>query len=91
MEFEWDIQKNRANIQKHGISFLSAARVFDGPTFKFIDDRRDYGETRYVAIGVVEEIEYYVVYAMRGARCRIISARRANQSERRKYREIYPR
>ena len=90
MEFEWDSSKNVSNIEKHGISFLRAARVFDGPILKFLDDRKDYGETRYVAIGIVDGLEYYVVYTIRENRYRIISCRRANRDERKKYREIYP-
>lgn len=91
MEFEWDERKNDLNIQKHGVSFLSAARVFDGSVFTFIDNRKDYGEIRYVSVGRVEDTELYVVYAIRNRRLRIISARRANRNERRKYREIFPR
>ena len=90
MEFEWDERKNELNIRKHGVSFLSAARVFDGPVFTIIDNRIDYGEIRYVSIGTVEATELYVVYAIRNRRLRIISARRANRNERRKYREIFP-
>ncbi len=91
MEFEWNERKNELNIRKHGVGFLSAARVFDGSVFTFIDNRKDYGEIRYVSIGKVEETELYVVYAIRNSRHRIISARRANQNERRRYREIFPR
>ena len=41
MEFEWDERKHELNIQKHGVSFLSAARVFDGPVFTIIDNRKN--------------------------------------------------
>lgn len=90
MEFEWDEAKNAVNMAKHGISFVGAARVFDGPTLKFEDHRRDYGETRMVAIGLLHESEIHVVYTMRGEVCRIISARRARRNERRAYRQVYP-
>jgi hypothetical protein len=91
MDFEWDEGKNEANIAKHGISFLSAARIFDGPTLEFVDERRGYGETRVAAIGVIGEADLLVIYTMRGDTCRIISARRANRNERRAYRQIFPR
>ena len=90
MIFEWDENKNRTNLQKHGICFEDAARIFEGPTLETIDDRRDYGETRIAAMGVVNDVILYVVYTMRGDARRLISARRANARERRKYREIFP-
>ena len=90
MDFEWDEAKNRANIAKHGIGFLGAARVFDGPVLEQVDHRRDYGEARRAAIGELEGKEVCVVYTMRSNVCRIISARRANRRERREYRTLYP-
>ena len=91
MDFEWDERKNEADIAKHGISFLSASRIFDGSITRFVDDRYDYRETRFIATGVVEGMEITVVYTMRGNTYRIISARRASRSERRAYRQIFPR
>ena len=44
MEFEWDGDKNRHNISKHGVSFEDAIKVFEGFTFDVCDDRFDYGE-----------------------------------------------
>ncbi len=85
MDFEWDPAKNAANIAKHGIDFDDACRMFDGPTLEKVDDREEYRETRVAAIGMVEGRELYVVYTMRGERCRIISARRANRDERQAY------
>jgi uncharacterized DUF497 family protein len=90
MDFEWDEAKNRANIAKHGIGFLGAARVFDGPTLERVDDRQGYGETRRSIIGELDGKEVYVVYTMRSNVCRIISARRANRRERREYRALHP-
>ena len=85
MDFEWDPAKNAANIAKHGIDFDDARRMFDGATLEKVDDREEYRETRVTAIGIVEGRELYVVYTMRGERCRIISARRANRDERQAY------
>lgn len=91
MNFEWDEGKNEANVAKHGISFLGAAHIFDGPVMEYVDSRRYYGETRITAIGVVGRTELCPVYTMRDDACRIISARRANRNERRAYRQIFPR
>ncbi len=90
MEFEWDIRKNQQNIEKHGISFVHAVRIFDRPSLTFINIRQDYGETRYVAIGKIDDLIYFVVYTIRENCYRLISARRASRDERQKYREIYP-
>ena len=90
MAFEWDAAKNAANVLKHGIDFEDAIRIFDGPVLERADDRRNYGEVRVVAFGVVDNRELAVVYTLSGARRRIISARRAHSRERKAYREAYP-
>lgn len=87
MNFEWDGDKNAANVEKHGIDFTDAMRIFDGSTLERIDDRKAYGETRVAAVGVVENRELFVVYTTRGRTRRIISARKANRHERKAYRE----
>ena len=79
--------KNQRNIEKHGIDFADAVRIFENPTFEVVDNRRDYGEKRVVAMGTVDDIILYVVYTTRGGNRRIISVRRANRRERRTYRE----
>jgi uncharacterized protein len=90
MAFEWDPDKNAANIAKHGIDFEDAIRIFEGPVLESTDERRHYGEVRIVAFGVVEDRDLAVVYTMRGGHRRIISARRAHRRERKAYREAYP-
>ncbi len=90
MEFEWDVAKNAANIAKHGIDFDDAIGIFEGPVLIRTDERRDYGELRMIAFGIIEDRELAVVYTIRGARHRIISARRAHRREREAYRQAYP-
>ena len=51
MEMEWDEQRRHTNIAKHGVDFVAAARVFDGPILEVEDRRRDYGEMRFLALG----------------------------------------
>lgn len=89
MAFEWDAAKNSANSAKHAIDFWDAIRIFEGPVLEGADDRRDYGEARIIALGVVDNRELVVVYTMRGEHRRIISARRANSRERKTYRQIF--
>ena len=81
MRFTWDEKKRRSNLKSHGIDFIDAPRVFEGPTFTFEDDRFDYGEARYVAIGVIGKRLHVVVFADRHGVTRIISLRKANKRE----------
>ncbi len=82
---EWDDNKNRLNIRKHGISFETAALVFaDEERIEYFDSLHSETEERYVVIGCVEGV-LFVVYTMRGDAARIISARMATAVERRVY------
>ena len=88
MEFEWDEHKNNININKHGIDFRAAAKVFNDPHFLVNEDNRhNYDEQRYQIIGAVEPHGVlFVVYTERRENTiRIISARQANKKERRLY------
>ena len=65
-----------------------ARDVFKDPfAIEWLDDREDYGEDRYVIIGMVDNRLLYVAYAMRGEAIRIISARGAEPHEHRQYHE----
>ncbi|MCC6500440.1 MAG: BrnT family toxin [Anaerolineales bacterium] len=84
MNFEWDENKRRDNIRKHGIDFLDAASIFDGDTVIMLDDRFEYGEVRSIAFGLLKgkTIKVIVVaYTERGDNIRIISARKALNHE----------
>ena len=93
MRFEWDSEKDRINQRKHrGIAFESAALVFDDPHVIFRKDRIVDGDERWHAIGAAEGAVLLVVHAYRMENdngeeesIRIISAREANQGERRVY------
>lgn len=85
MGFQWDEAKSAANEAKHGISFLQAAQIFRGPVLKTQDTRRDYGETRYVALGAFDGVVLRVVFTERDGDIRIISAWRASKHDRKTY------
>lgn len=86
MQFEWDEQKNKLNQAKHGISFEEATVIWDGIGLAWEDMRRDYGESRWLAIGMLSPHGAVVVaYTKRGEKVRIISARPANYKERDRY------
>ena len=74
IEFEWDEQKRLSNLQKHGIDFIRACQIFDGFTVEFEDNRYDYGEDRYIAIGETNGQILTVVYTYRDDAIRLISA-----------------
>jgi hypothetical protein len=88
LEFEWDKAKDKANIAKHGVGFSVARDVFrDVFAIELLDDRHDYGEERYVIIGMAEGRLLSVAYTMRGDIIRIITARSATPLEKRQYHE----
>ena len=86
MEFEGDEGKATLNERKHGIPFPFATRVFlDENRLEWIDTRRQYGEPRWITIGVIESVEIAVAYTVRGETIRLISARKAERHEREDY------
>jgi uncharacterized DUF497 family protein len=89
MEFEWDERRDASNLEKHGIDFEFAKDIFAGPTLEKTADRRDYGEERIIAIGVVGGRGLVVVYTKRGEARRLISARTAHATERRAYHQKF--
>ena len=89
MKFEWDEQKNKANIHKHGLDFADARQVFNGPMLAHLDTRQDYGEDRWIGIGIIRGRVVVVVYAEQdnGETIRIISMRKALKYERKRFKE----
>lgn len=87
MEFEWDDNKNTYNLEKHGLSFKDAGLIFSGQTVTFIDDRKEYGEQRFITLGTLIKRVVVIVHTQRGHKLRIISMRKANERERKIYQE----
>lgn len=91
MEFEWDDRKAAQNATKHGVPFDYAVRVFlDAHRLDCEDARQDYSEERWFTLGKIEERLFAVAYTPRGTVIRMISARKANERERRRYDEALP-
>lgn len=83
--FEWDSDKARINQIKHKVSFETATNVFfDENRIEKLDEEHSDDEERWQVIGMVDDI-LFVVYTDREDRTRIISARKADKTERRKY------
>lgn len=89
MRFEWDSEKARRNLGKHGVSFELAQRVWDDPLHVIVPDRIEGGEQRWHAIGLVGSVAVLVVVHSYpdgdDERVRIIGARKATPAERRRY------
>ena len=85
MKFEWDKEKNKSNIQKHGIDFSDSIKIFENTMVIKPDERSDYGENRLIGLGQIENIVIVIVYTKRNDRLRIISIRKANRKERKIY------
>jgi uncharacterized DUF497 family protein len=86
MDFDWDEAKNRANIRKHGFDFAWAQQMFRGPLLVRPDAREDYGEERWVGLGMIGDRVAVVMFAeLSPDNIRIISFRKANHEERKEY------
>jgi uncharacterized DUF497 family protein len=89
MRFEWDVDKARRNLAKHGVAFEDAGLAWDDPHLEIVQDRSGGGEERYWAIGQVRAGILIVVHLypdpLDDELVRIISARKAERHERKRY------
>ncbi|MBQ4466599.1 MAG: BrnT family toxin [Firmicutes bacterium] len=88
MFFEWDEDKNKSNLTKHGIDFETAAFVFnDDNRLEYFDFDHSVEEERFITIGAINDVTIVVVvvYTVRTSAIRIISARKATKQERNYY------
>jgi len=82
MQFQWDPRKNESNITKHGIDFAEAPRLFSAPVQTVPDARQDYGEDRWIGLGMLDSRVVAVVFTEPDEETiRIISLRRALPQE----------
>ncbi|MBW4569626.1 MAG: BrnT family toxin [Tolypothrix carrinoi HA7290-LM1] len=89
MKFEWDQQKNQANIAKHGLDFADAPRVFNLPLRISLDERQNYGEDRWIGLGILDGRVVVVVFTEPDEQTiRIISLRKALPYERKRYEQF---
>jgi uncharacterized DUF497 family protein len=86
MEFDWNPAKCSKNITERGIDFADVLVGFIDPARKVVrDDRKDYGEVRYNMLARVQGRVFHITFTERGDILWIISARKANQREQRRY------
>ena len=84
-DFEWDIEKRRRVLAERGLDFADVSRIDPASVRTDVDDRRDYGEVRYISVGLLDGRLVVLCWTSRNGRTRIISLRKANDRERRKY------
>jgi len=93
IQFEWDDAKAKSNLAKHKVSFETALRVFADPMARAEQDRIDNGEERWQTIGMVDGhlllLVAHTILIESVETIRIISARRADSRERKKYEQQY--
>jgi len=87
MQFEWDPEKAKLNLKKHGVSFEEVVTAFYDPLSATFDDPdHSVGEYRYITIGLSSRDRLLVVaHTERGKILRIISARLATAHERKRH------
>ena len=85
MRFTWSERKRAINLRDHGLDFLDAARVFEGLTFTYEDDRFAYGEQRFITLGLLAGVPVSVAHTESDDEIRIISFRKATGREERRF------
>ena len=89
MNFEWDEEKNKENVRKHGFDFADAWEIFELPVLSALDTREDYGENRLIGIGFLREHIVVIVFVeYEESIIRIISLRKALKYERKRFEEF---
>ena len=82
MQIEFDPTKDRINRANHGVGLGAATLIFETPSAQWMSMREQHGEVRYVAVGLIDGVEFTCIFTMRGEAARIISVRRARHEER---------
>jgi uncharacterized protein len=85
MKIVWDEAKCRANLRKHGLDFADAEEVFAGITCTVEDGRFDYGEQRFVTLGMLRDMVIVIAHTETSHDIRIISMRKATRNEQTPY------
>jgi len=86
MDYEWDPDKSRQNTRKHGCAFDIVAAFDWGEAVETLDDRFDYGEERWLALGPIDGKLYAIAFSPRGEdKVHVINLRPATRKERRAY------
>ncbi len=85
MEIDYDPANRATTLDERGLDMAQAGEVFDGPHLTFEDDRQNYGEPRYITLGHLGGRMVVLAWTPRGSACRVMSVRKVNERERKKY------
>ncbi len=85
MRFEWDEAKRRANLKRHGFDFGDGEKIFAGETVTDLDDRFDYGERRFLTLGLLKGKVVAITHTEIDEVVRLISLRKASKNEEKIY------
>lgn len=86
-DYDWDVAKNALNLKKHGVDFADVVRFDWDTAILGVDDRQP--EPRMTAVGFINATLMVLIYVDRGDRTRVISLRKAEPYERRRYRDAW--
>jgi uncharacterized DUF497 family protein len=81
MRFEWDEAKRLSNLRRHGFDFVDVERIFVGNAVTILDDRFDYGEIRFITLGMLDGRVVAITHTETDEVTRIISFRKASKNE----------
>ena len=85
MKLSWDEAKRQATLEERGLDFASAEELFKELNYTTEDARKDYGEQRYISVGSISRRLCVVVWTPRGSKRHIISMRKANDREQKRF------
>ena len=85
MKLAWNEAKRRATLHERELDFADAAELFEGLSFTIEDQRKDYGEKRYSSSGHIGGRLCFVIWTPRGDARHIISLRKANEREQKRF------
>ena len=78
VRFEWDEAKRQVNLRKHGVDFADVPAIFNGDIVTLTDDRFEYGETRYITLGLLRGRTILVVHTDSEDVIRIVSGEKGH-------------
>jgi uncharacterized DUF497 family protein len=81
MRFTWSERKRAINLKEHGLDFVDSARVFEGFTFTYEDDRFAYGEQRFITLGLLAGVPVSIAHTESDDEIRVLSFRKATSRE----------
>jgi hypothetical protein len=90
MRFVWNEDKRQLTIEERGVDFLYAALIFEGETLTREDNRENYGELRFISLGLIDDVPYVVVHTERDGETRLITAWKGGRKDYEKYKISFP-